>query len=74
MVDEKLKKRALRHYHKCHNMAKTLRKYPYCSRSVFYTWLKNEGKEHVRGGRPDAGWARDRGGEGGDRREDLRWA
>ena len=52
MVDEKLKKRALRHYHKCHNMAKTLRKYPYCSRSVFYTWLKNEGKEHVRSGRP----------------------
>ena len=52
MVDEKIKKRALRYYHKCHNMAKTLRKCPYCSRSVFYTWLKNEGKEHVRSGRP----------------------
>ncbi|HAS56579.1 MAG TPA: hypothetical protein DCR94_04995 [Firmicutes bacterium] len=24
--------------------------------------------------RPAAGWARDRGGEGGNRREDLRWA
>ena len=24
MVDEKLKKRALRYYHRCHNMAKTL--------------------------------------------------
>ena len=45
MVDEKLKKRALRYYHRCHNMARTLRKYPYCSRSVFYTWLKNRGKE-----------------------------
>lgn len=52
MVDEKLKKRALRYYHRCHNMAKTLRKYPYCSRSAFYTWLKNEGKEHVRSGMP----------------------
>ena len=52
MVDEKLKKRALRYYHRCHNMAKTLRKYPYCSRSVLYTWLKNEGNEHVRSGRP----------------------
>ena len=52
MVDEKLKKRALRYYHRCHNMAKALRKYPYCSRSAFYTWLKNEGKEHIRSGRP----------------------
>ncbi len=52
MVDEKLKKRALRYYRKCHSMAKTLRKYPYCSRSAFCTWLKNEGKEHVRSGRP----------------------
>lgn len=61
MVDEKLRKRALRYYHKCHNMAKTLRKYPYCTRSAFYTRLKNEGKERVRKGRscapPPAGRA-----------------
>lgn len=52
MVDEKLKKRALRYYHRCHNMAKALRKCPYCSRSAFYTWLKTGGKEHVKSGRP----------------------
>jgi len=51
MVDEKLKKRALRYYHRCRSMAKTLRKYPHCTRSTFYTWLKNEGKERVRSGR-----------------------
>lgn len=43
MVDEKLKKRALRYYHRCRNVAKTLGKYAYCSRSALYTWLKNEG-------------------------------
>ena len=45
MLDEKLKKRALSYYYRCHNMAKALRKHPYCSRSVFCTWLKNGGKE-----------------------------
>lgn len=52
MVDEKSKKKALAYCHGCHNMAKTLRKYPLCSRSAFQTWLKNEGKERVRSGRP----------------------
>lgn len=46
-VDEKSKNRSLRYYRRCRNMAKTIRKCPYCSRSAFYTWLQNEGQARM---------------------------
>lgn len=59
MVDEKQKTQALKYYRKCSSIAKTLRKFPICTRATFYTWLKNEGKERARKGRsgvfPEAG-------------------
>lgn len=62
MVDKKTKAKVIAYWKKCGNLSETLRKYPVCSRTTFYTWLKEKGPKKRKGrsgvlppgGRPSA--------------------